>query len=159
MKISDIRLAQAFAPAARATANTQYNGTATLANAVGIPLGNAGRLICEMTMGEMSISITSIAYSLHTSSKATGNLTADLTALENAVATLDYSDANSISVGSVEHKNIVVPEADEQNPQYLFVKRVQTGAYAVNDSVNIIQTEHSAQPVDVLEDGDYVFDI
>lgn len=159
MKIADIQIAQAFSPAERDTADTQYNGTATLANAVGIPLGNANRSLFELSMGEMSISITSIVYSVHTSSKSTGNLTTDLTALENAVATLDYSDANSLSIGSVEHKNIVVPDADEQNPQYLFVKRVQTGAFAVNDSVNVIQTEHDTQPVDVLADGDYVFDI
>ena len=159
MKISDIQLRQAFAPKSRASADTQYNGTATLANAVGIPIRNADRSIFQLGMGDISASVTSIAYSIHSSSLPTGNIESNLTALASAVATITPANANSIVAGSVEHKSIVIPDADKSKPQYLFVKRVQTGAYAALDSVNVLQSEHTSQPQAIVPSGTFAFDV
>lgn len=135
MKENGIIYHRAFEPASRALANTTYNGEATITDADGIPLGDAEEFDVEIQLGTFAASLTSITYSLHLSTLATPTAAADLTAITGATLDVVVADASSQKVINVKLSKANKPSNDE--PLYLYVKRVQVGAVAALDTVSV----------------------
>ena len=147
MKESNIQIRQAFPPASRATAVTAYNGNETIGSAVGVPIGNAGRIIIDIGLGEINSSLTSVTYSVYASVKSTGNSAGNLVAITGATAAITGATTDAKKYIEISHK--AISGISSNDPVYLFVKRVQVGAYAVLDSVDVILTEYAVEPVAV----------
>lgn len=147
MKAKNIQIHQAFPPASRATAVTAYNGNETIGSAVGIPIGSAGRTIVDIGLGAISSSLTSVTYSVWASVKATGNSAGDLVEISGASAVVTGATTDAKKSIEVSHK--AISGISSNDPVYLFVKRVQVGAYAILDSVDCILTEYAVEPVAV----------
>lgn len=147
MKEKNIQIRQAFPPASRATAVTAYNGNETIGSAVGIPIGSAGRTIVDIGLGTISSSLTSVTYSVWASVKATGNSAGDLVEISGASAVVTGATTDTKKSIEVSHK--AISGISSNDPVYLFVKRVQVGAYAILDNVDCILTEYAVEPVAV----------
>lgn len=147
MKESNIQIRQAFPPASRATAVTAYNGNETIGSAVGVPIGNAGRSIIDIGLGAISSSLTSVTYSVWASVKSTGNSVGDLVEITGASAVVTGATTAAKASIEVSHKDITGITSNDR--VYLFVKRIQVGAYAILDSVDVVLTEYSVEPVAV----------
>jgi hypothetical protein len=144
----DHKIAQAFAPASRATAVTHYNGVAIGSGPVGIPIGDASVANIMISLGSVHASVTGITYSVGVSSKTTTTSAADIVSIEEAIAKIVPADANSVEDGAIRVENIDAGAQVTGNPLYLYVKRQQADAYAVLDSVNVLLNEHKVQPTD-----------
>lgn len=147
MKEKNMQIRQAFPPASRATAVTAYNGNETIGSAVGIPIGSAGRTIVDIGLGTISSSLTSVTYSVWASVKATGNSAGDLVEISGASAVVTGATTDTKKSIEVSHK--AISGISSNDPVYLFVKRVQVGAYAILDNVDCILTEYAVEPVAV----------
>lgn len=147
MKEKNIQIHQAFPPASRATAVTAYNGNETIGSAVGIPIGNAGRTIVDIGLGAISSSLTSVTYSVWASVKSTGNSAGDLVEISGASAVVTGATTDTKKSIEVSHK--AISGVSSNDPVYLFIKRVQVGAYAILDNVDCILTEYAVEPVAV----------
>lgn len=147
MKEKNIQIRQAFPPASRATAVTAYNGNETIGSAVGIPIGNSGRTIVGIGLGTISSSLTSVTYSVWASVKSTGNSAGDLVEITGASAVVTGATTDAKKSIEVSHK--AISGISSNDPVYLFVKRVQVGAYAILDNVDCILTEYAVEPVAV----------
>lgn len=147
MKEKNVQIRQAFPPASRATAVTAYNGNETIGSAVGIPIGSAGRTIVDIGLGTISSSLTSVTYSVWASVKSTGNSAGDLVEISGASAVVTGATTDTKKSIEVSHK--AISGISSNDPVYLFVKRVQVGAYAILDNVDCILTEYAVEPVAV----------
>lgn len=147
MKEKNIQIRQAFPPASRATAVTAYNGNETIGGAVGIPIGSAGRTIVDIGLGTISSSLTSVTYSVWASVKSTGNSAGDLVEISGASAVVTGATTDTKKSIEVSHK--AISGISSNDPVYLFIKRVQVGAYAILDNVDCILTEYAVEPVAV----------
>lgn len=147
MKEKNIQIRQAFPPASRATAVTAYNGNETIGSAVGIPIGSAGRTIVDIGLGTISSSLTSVTYSVWASVKSTGNSAGDLVEISGASAVVTGATTDTKKSIEVSHK--AISGISSNDPVYLFIKRVQVGAYAILDNVDCILTEYAVEPVAV----------
>lgn len=147
MKEKNIKSLQAFPPASRATAVTAYNGNETIGSAVGVPIGSAGRTIVDIGLGTISSSLTSVTYSVWASVKATGNSAGDLVEISGASAVVTGATTDTKKSIEVSHK--AISGISSNDPVYLFIKRVQVGAYAILDNVDCILTEYAVEPVAV----------
>lgn len=147
MKEQNIQIRQAFPPASRATAVTAYNGNETIGSAVGVPIGSAGRTIVDIGLGAISSSLTSVTYSVWASVKSTGNSAGDLVEITGATAAITGATTDVKKAIEISHK--AISGITSNDPVYLFVKRVQVGAYAVLDSVDCILTDYAVEPVAV----------
>lgn len=145
MKKNDNIYFRAFGPLSRASADTQYNGTATIGDAVGIPINDSGEVDVQIMIGALNASLTSVAYTLHTSTKSTGATAGDLVAVTGAAVTALPADADSVKVINVKLAAVSNKPSDTL-PIYLYVKRVQTGAYAAVDCVSVIATDNHILP-------------
>lgn len=135
MKKNGIIYQRAFEPASRASADTQYNGTATVTSAAGIPIGDAGEIDVEVQIGALNASLTSVNYAVMLSTKATPTGAGDLTAVTGAEVTIGPSNGSSQRVINVKLSKANKPSSTE--PLYLYVKRTQVGAFAALDSVSV----------------------
>lgn len=147
MKEQNIKILQAFPPASRATAVTAYNGNETIGSAVGVPIKNAGRTIVDIGLGAISSSLTSVTYSVWASVKSTGNSAGDLVEISGASAVVTGATTDTKKSIEVSHK--AISGISSNDPVYLFIKRVQVGAYAILDNVDCILTEYAVEPVAV----------
>jgi len=141
----DIKLNAAFVPASRATANTTYNGTATVTDAVGIAVKNAKTAYVHINLG--AVGATTVDYTLMASILAAPTAAGDLTAITGATIQVVPGDANTQKVVAVRIDRAALPVALQSDPLYLYVKRVQVGAVATLDAVSIALTDHSELPV------------
>lgn len=144
MRINDIKLHTALAPASRATAATTYNGAA-VASAVGIPVKDAGQAIVALHLGAISASTAGVAYGLYASGISTGpSGTGELVAIADATLAITDADANTDKLISVKTANI---EGVEDSEMYLYLKRVQSDTEAEVAYADVILTEHQDLPV------------
>jgi hypothetical protein len=146
MKTANFKKVQAIAPAARSTANTTYNGNATIGSAVGIPIGDAARILLEIETGVLNASLTSVTYTVQVSSLATGIAAGTIKEVTGSSIVVVPADASKSILASIMTKNIVPLEADANKPLYVYIKRVQVGAFEANDSVSVMFTDHVTEP-------------
>ena len=92
-------------------------------------------LTLRFSLAYWNASLTSITYSLHLSTLATPTAAADLTAITGATLDVVVADASSQKVINVKLSKANKPNNDE--PLYLYVKRVQVGAVAALDTVSV----------------------
>jgi len=141
----DLKLFTAFVPLSRALADTQYNGTATVASAVGIAMGSAKTANVLISLG--AVGATSVTYSLMVSKLSSPATADDLQAVAEATIAIASTDANTQKVVSVRLDRAALNEALKYDNLYLYVKRVQVGAVATLDNVSIALTDHQEIPV------------
>ncbi len=143
----EIRVAQAFKPAGRNSADTLYNGVAAGSTASkGIDLQGFDEAMVVVQAGGINASVTSVVYTpqtkaanTNTAEDATSVASTDLT---SSALTLGPSDDNKTKLIRIRCRDV---------GRYLFVKRVQTGAALIDDSVMVILTK--AQNVPVTNDS------
>lgn len=133
----------AVLPLSRATANTTYNGQATVADAVGIPIESAENAFVSIALGV--IGATSVAYSIALSNKSTGNASGDLKEVPDSELLVLPASANGQMLIEARLDRAAVELAN--GPIFLFVKRVQVGAVATLDSVTVTLQSFKEQPV------------
>jgi len=142
MNLKDIRKFMAVVPATRATANTTYNGEATVGDADGIPLKDADVIIVDVSVGAVAAT-GSLAFQLQVANLATGCATTDLIDVTDATIAVAADGDNKTYAISVKASNLPEISGDV----YLYVKRVQTGAVDICDSTAILLTDHKTKSV------------
>lgn len=140
----DIRIHQAFVPLSRASEDTQYNGTATVTSAAGIPLKDASTVYVHINLGV--VGATTVDYTLMVSKLATPTGAGDLTAITGATIQIPTDADGTQKVVAVRIDRASLPTALQTDPLYLYVKRVQVGAVATLDAVQVIFTDHKELP-------------
>ena len=139
----EIRVVQAFKPVDRSSADTLYNGVAAGSSAdKGIDLRGFDEALVIVQAGVINASVTSVVYTpqtkaanTNTAEDATSVASTDLT---SSALTLGPSDDNKTKLIRVRCRDV---------GRYLFIKRVQTGAASILDSVIVLLTKAQVVPV------------
>lgn len=138
----EIRVEQAFKPVTRSAADTLYNGVAAGSTASkGIDLQGFDEALVIVQCGAVHNS-SSLVYTPQTKA-------ADTNTAEDAVTIVSTdltSSALSIA-GTDDNKTKLLRIRCRDVSRYLFVKRVQTGANAVDDSIIVLLTKAQTVPV------------
>lgn len=140
----DTRIYTAYVPLSRATADTQYNGTATVTSAAGIPMKDAATAYVHINLG--AVGATTVDYTLMASKLATPTGAGDLSAITGATIQVVPGDAGTQKVVAVRVDRASLPAAMQKDPIYLYVKRIQVGAVATLDAVSVVFADHKEIP-------------
>jgi hypothetical protein len=138
----EIAVHQGFAPLSRATANTLYNKDTAIADAVGIDLQGYDEGLISIYAGAVAAG-ASIVYTI---------FTADENDAEHAsLAVAEKADGTDVAatIADTEDNTIELIRIRPQDlKRYLFIRRVQTGAFAAVESVTVMLTKkRTGKPV------------
>jgi hypothetical protein len=136
-------VAQAFKPASRSAEDTLYNGAAAGSTAnKGIDMQGFDEALVTVQLGSVNNSLTSVTYTPQTKDANTNTAEDATTVLET-----DTTSSALVIGGTDDNKTKLIRIRCRDVGRFLFLKRVQVGAVAVDDAVTVSLTKGTDLPV------------